>query len=547
MYLKKVYNRTLILLVGTLLVGAVAKAVSGYMTLLTRDLVDASFLPGMPGFADIALRMVLFAFVLFLLETLLSFVKGYYRKKTNVNLKMYYLEKVFQKNINEFNKDSNAKYVSHMMSDLNTVDQDYIDGIFELALSVISFIITIIIIGGVSMELLVIVLVVGALVGFLSNVLSKPIQKLYEERSGLYDKYTHYLQEVLSAFRIIRVNSLYPRVETQFSGRSEKLQEKSFEIEKKSTYIYAVQNFMINFVVLFVMAISVYYAVLGKITFGGVILILNNFSSLIGPFQRASELLPKIFSTRALFRVLDDSLLNQEVLEENRELRHFEDGITFEGVTFSYGDNKVLEDLSLSLRKNGKYLIVGPSGGGKSTFLKLLRKYFHPQEGAIFVDGLPLSEITKESYFRHLSNVEQNVFMFDDTLRNNLTLLKDVEEEKLQEAITRAGLTKFVETLPRGLETVIEDNGRNISGGERSRIAIARALLNESEILILDEAFQSLDYETARAIERTILDLPELTVVNVSHILIAENKNAYDEMLYVDKKKIERIPLGDMA
>lgn len=547
MYLKKVYNRTLILLVGTLLVGAVAKAVSGYMTLLTRDLVDASFLPGMPGFADIALRMVLFAFVLFLLETLLSFVKGYYRKKTNVNLKMYYLEKVFQKNINEFNKDSNAKYVSHMMSDLNTVDQDYIDGIFELALSVISFIITIIIIGGVSMELLVIVLVVGALVGFLSNVLSKPIQKLYEERSGLYDKYTHYLQEVLSAFRIIRVNSLYPRVETQFSGRSEKLQEKSFEIEKKSTYIYAVQNFMINFVVLFVMAISVYYAVLGKITFGGVILILNNFSSLIGPFQRASELLPKIFSTRALFRVLDDSLLNQEVLEENRELRHFEDGITFEGVTFSYGDNKVLEDLSLSLRKNGKYLIVGPSGGGKSTFLKLLRKYFHPQEGGIFVDGLPLSEITKESYFRHLSNVEQNVFMFDDTLRNNLTLLKDVEEEKLQEAITRAGLTKFVETLPRGLETVIEDNGRNISGGERSRIAIARALLNESEILILDEAFQSLDYETARAIERTILDLPELTVVNVSHILIAENKNAYDEMLYVDQKKIERIPLGDMA
>lgn len=547
MYLKKVYNRTLILLVGTLLVGAVAKGVSGYMTLLTRDLVDASFLPGMPGFADIALRMVLFAFVLFLLETLLSFVKGYYRKKTNVNLKMYYLEKVFQKNINEFNKDSNAKYVSHMMSDLNTVDQDYIDGIFELALSVISFIITIIIIGGVSMELLVIVLVVGALVGFLSNVLSKPIQKLYEERSGLYDKYTHYLQEVLSAFRIIRVNSLYPRVETQFSGRSEKLQEKSFEIEKKSTYIYAVQNFMINFVVLFVMAISVYYAVLGKITFGGVILILNNFSSLIGPFQRASELLPKILSTRALFRVLDDSLLNQEVLEENRELRHFEDGITFEGVTFSYGDNKVLEDLSLSLRKNGKYLIVGPSGGGKSTFLKLLRKYFHPQEGAIFVDGLPLSEITKESYFRHLSNVEQNVFMFDDTLRNNLTLLKDVEEEKLQEAITRAGLTKFVETLPRGLETVIEDNGRNISGGERSRIAIARALLNESEILILDEAFQSLDYETARAIERTILDLPELTVVNVSHILIAENKNAYDEMLYVDKKKIERIPLGDMA
>lgn len=545
--MKKVYNRTLYLLAATLLVGAVAKAVSGYMTLLTRDLVDASFLPGMPGFSDIALRMVLFALVLFFLETLLSFVKGYYRKKTNVNLKMFYLEKVFQKNINEFNKDSNAKYVSHMMSDLNTVDQDYIDGIFELALSVISFVITIVIIGGVSLELLVIVLVVGALVGTLSNVLSKPIQKLYEERSGLYDKYTRYLQEVLSAFRIIRVNSLYPRVEKQFTGRSENLQEKSYEIEKKSTYIYAVQNFMINFVVLFVMAVAVYYAVIGKITFGGVVLILNNFSSLIGPFQRASELLPKIFSTKALFKVLDESLLNQEVLDEKRELHEFKEGITFDEVAFSYGENKVLEGLSLTLRKNGKYLIVGPSGGGKSTFLKLLRKYFHPQQGGIYVDGLPLQEITKESYFRHLSNVEQNVFMFDDTLRNNLTLLKEMDDDKLKEAIRRAGLTNFVSNLPMGLDTVIEDNGRNISGGERSRIAIARALLNESEILILDEAFQSLDYETARSIERTILDLPELTVVNVSHILISENKNAYDEMLYVDKKKIQRIPLGELA
>lgn len=541
--MKRIYNRTMALLMGTLLVGAIAKGVSGYMTLLTRDLVDTSLRPGMPGFQDIALRMVVFAFVLFLLETLLSFVKGYYRKKTNVNLKMYYLEKIFQKNINEFNKDSNAKYVSHMMSDLNTVDLDYIDGIFELALSVISFVITIVIIGGVSMELLVIVLVVGGLVGVLSNVLSKPIQKLYAERSGLYDKYTHYLQEVLSAFRIIRVNSLYPRVETQFSGRSEKLQEKSFEIEKKSTYIYAVQNFMINFVVLFVMVISVYYAVLGKITFGGVILILNNFSSLIGPFQRASELLPKIISTKALFKVLDESLINQEVLNETEELQRFQEEISFEGVAFSYGENKVLEDLTLSLKKNGKYLIVGPSGGGKSTFLKLLRKYFHPQTGGIYVDGKPLNQITKESYFRHLSNVEQNVFMFDDTLRNNLTLLKDTKEEKLNEAIRRAGLISFVENLPQGLETVIEDNGRNISGGERSRIAIARALLNESEILILDEAFQSLDYETARAIERTILDLPELTVVNVSHILIPENKNAYDEMLYVDRKRIERVPI----
>ena len=542
--MKKIYKKTLGLLLCALFVGTLTKGTAGYMSLLMRDLVDESFLLGMERFGDIALRMVLVALMLFLLETLLSVAKGWYRKKTNVALKMHYLGRVFQKNINEFNKDSNAKYVSHMTNDLNTVDQDYIDGIFEMALALILFFVTIIIIAGVSIEILGIVLVVGVSMGVLSNLLSKPIQKLYEERSGLYDKYTHYLSEVLHAFRIIRVNNLYPRVEKNFKGRSQELQDKSFDIEKKSTYIYAVQNFTINMVVLFVISISVFYAVRGDITFGGVILIINNFSSLIGPFQQASERFPKILSARKLFAILDASLENQEEGKEHLTLSSFQKGIELSQVSYAYGENVVLKDVDLTLKKKGKYLIVGPSGGGKSTFLKLLRKYFRPTEGKLLIDGLSLEEVTKESYFNHLSSVEQNVFMFDDTLRNNLTLYKEVSEEKLHKAMDQAGLLSFVGKLDQGLDTVMEDNGRNISGGERARIAIARALLGETDILVLDEAFQSLDYETARSVEGTILSLEELTVLNVSHIIMPENKHRYDALLYVDRGTITMKPVG---
>lgn len=521
-----------------LIVGAIAYSINGYMSLITRDIVDISFTKERIGFDDKAKMLILMAALLLIMQTLLSVCKGYYRRKTNANLKVYYISEVFKKNINEFNKDSNSKYVSHITNDLNNLDLDFIDGIFELAMAVIQFLVFIVIIGGVNQKILVIILLLGITMGFVSSRMSKPLKKLYEERSGLYGKYTNYISEVLNAFRIIRVNNLFSKILGSFGEKNKQLQAKSYHIEKTSTFIYAFQNFTINLTVLGVLGISVYYAINGELSFGGVVLILSNFSSLIGPFERASELFPKIVSSKTLFKTLDESLKNTEESNEFLELDKFGCEIELVDVSFNYDDNRVLEGVNLKLEKGKKYLIVGPSGGGKSTLLKLLRKYFKPKSGKILVDGKDLASIKKESFFKTISNVEQNVFIFDDTLRNNLTLYRDLSEESLKAAISEAGLESFIRNLPRGLDTVIEDNGRNISGGERSRIAIARALLNKSEILILDEAFQSLDYDTAKDIEETILSIKELTVLNVSHIIIGENKTLYDEMLFVDNRKV---------
>ena len=536
--MRKIINKSIPSLLVALFVGVFVYGINGYMSLLTRDVIDISFTKERIGFDEKAKMLLLMAALLLILQTLLSVCKGYYRRKSNANLKTYYISEVFKKNINEFNKDSNSKYVSHITNDLNNLDLDFIDGIFELAMAIIQFLVFIVIIGGVSKNILFIILLLGVTMAFISNRMSKPLKKLYEERSELYGKYTNYISEVLNAFRIIRVNNLFSKILGNFGEKNNQLQAKSYHIERTSTFIYALQNFTINLTVLGVLGISVYYAIQGELTFGGVILIISNFASLIGPFERASELYPKIVSSKTLFKTLDQSLKNTEESNEFLELNEFGCEIELVDVSFSYEDNRVLEGVNLKLEKGKKYLIVGPSGGGKSTLLKLLRKYFTPKSGKILVDGKDLSAIKKESFFKTISNVEQNVFIFDDTLRNNLTLYRDLSDESLKAAIREAGLESFIRNLPRGLETVIEDNGRNISGGERSRIAIARALLNKSEILILDEAFQSLDYDTAKDIEETILNIKELTVLNVSHIIIGENKSLYDEMLFVDNRKV---------
>jgi len=195
----------------------------------------------------------------------------------------------------------------------------------------------------------------------------------------------------------------------------------------------------------------------------------------------------------------------------------------------------VLNNINLYFKRNKKYLLVGPSGSGKSTLLNMLKKYNSPQQGIISIDGINLDNITANSYYKHISAIEQQIFLFEDTLKNNITLYKNYTDEEINEAIDISGLRSFVDNLPNKLDTIIYDNGKNISGGEKSRIAIARSIIMKCDVLILDEAFANLDYDTAKNIENTILSIPELTLINVSHVVFDVNKLLYDDIYAIER------------
>jgi ABC-type multidrug transport system fused ATPase/permease subunit len=134
-----------------------------------------------------------------------------------------------------------------------------------------------------------------------------------------------------------------------------------------------------------------------------------------------------------------------------------------------------------------------------------------------------------------VANIEQQVFLFEDTIKNNITLYKEYTDQEINEALEASGLADFVNNLKGGLNSILYDNGKNISGGERSRIVIARALLNKASILFMDEAFASLDMERAREIEKTILGLKDMTVINVSHVIFKDTRELYDRVITVKK------------
>ncbi len=535
--MRSVVIRKIPLLITALLVGLAAALVNAFMSLRMMEAADFALAGNKDLVLETGIRLILLALLLLALSSLLTLAKGIYRRNTNIALKRKYLEGVFRKNINEFNKESNAGYVSGITNDLNTIDMNYVDAIFEFILSLLSFIVTVVIIAKVNYLVLLVASGLGGLVSLISVLMSRPLKKMTAERSVLYERYTSYLSEVLNAFRIVKSNNLSEKVKENFHLKGAELQSKSYDIDKFSTYIFTVQNGTIHFLVFGVLVFSSYLVIKGQLSFGGIILIMTNLSLLLGPFERAGELLPKIISSKAVFESLDRSLKNSAEYHETVEFHGLKDRIIFKDVSFAYDERPVLDGIDLEIRKGCKYLITGPSGGGKSTLLKILRKYHYPQSGEVLVDGVPLKDITKDSYFSHIGNVDQNIFIFDDTLKNNLTLYRDCSEEKIRSAVHRSGLDPFVSGLPEGLETVIIDNGRNISGGERSRIAIARAILEDVDILLLDEAFANLDHDTVKAIERTILEAEELTVVNVSHLLVAENKDSYNDIYFIGEKR----------
>lgn len=536
--MKRALNRGVPFLILALLILSIAVSIEGYVSIKIMKIIDYGLDGNMELFKKESFAAFILVGILLPLNILATVTRGIYINKSLIKAKVYYVDRLFKKNINEFQEENNAKYLSALTNDMNNIEGKYLIGIYETGASLIRFLVSFIVIASVSPLALFIGLGISCLSAIITMLMGKPLQKHERQRSDLFEGYTSYIREVLGAFQIIKANDLEDKVKDDFYNKSEGIQYKGYIIDKIYTFVSASQQFIMMISIFSIFLVSVYMAIKGSITAGAVILIINNMERMFFPLMSLTETFPRIISVKSLFEKIDESLENQDNYEETLELNDFKHSIEFKNVYFSYEDNPVLENIDLSLKKGGKYLIVGPSGGGKSTLLKLLRKYFNPTAGEILVDGINLKDIKKESYFKNISNVEQQVFLFEDTVKNNITLYKDYTDEEINLAIERAGLTDFIKGLPEGLDTMIYDNGKNISGGEKSRIAIARGLLAKADIIFLDEAFASLDARVAREIEKTLLSLEGVMVVNVSHVVFDETKDKYDQVFVVKNKAV---------
>ncbi len=533
----KKYARVIPYLLLAIIVSSVFTIFFGYVTLRMMKLLDLVLDGKIDLMKQTAPSIILMAALLVPLGILTTVTANHYKKVANVALKRYYVAKVFGKNIAEFQKENNARYLSALTNDFNTLELNLIHSIYLVCDGVVNFVVGIWLLTTVDPRMILLAFVIIIINLLISIFTSKPTNRAYKERSDMFEGYTSYIKEVLSAFHIVKNYNLQGKVTEDYYRKSEAIQQKGFIIERMLSFVFSIQHFFINGSMYGVVCFVGYYAVLKKVTAGGLLLVVEGIQRMMFPIFNISENLPKLFTTSDLIKKIEKTLENSYKYEETVDLPEFKHEIEFQNVEFHYEDDDqlILSDINLKLKKNGKYLIVGPSGGGKTTLLKLIRKYFNPTAGRILIDGHDLKDVKRDQYYELIANIEQQVFIFEDTIRNNITLYKDYSEEEINKAIEAAGLAGFVESQPEGLDTMIYDNGKNISGGERSRIVIARALLSKASILLMDEAFASLDMERAKEIEKTILGLKDLTVINVSHVIFKDTRELYDQVITIRK------------
>ncbi|MDF2821483.1 MAG: transporter related [Clostridiales bacterium] len=518
-------------------VAIITAIIDGMLFVKMMGILDLALAKEMDKFSKEVPVLLVLALILVPFGILVAMTKSLYTRKANILVKQYYVSGVFGKNIAEFQKENTGKYISSLTNDFDTLETNLIESIYVIGNALASFGVGVWVLYTVDSWMIIIALIVVVVNIIVSQLTSKPIDKAFRERSDMFEGYTSYIKEVLYAFHIIKNNNLQEKVTDDYTQKSEAIQHKGFIIEKLISYIYSIESLFYRGVSYGVLCIVGYLAIIGRITIGGALLAFQGLQKMAWPLMQASEVFPKLFTSKALIKKIEVTLKNLDNHIETEDLESFQESIVLKDVEFGYEDDDliILQDVNLEIKKGGKYLIVGPSGGGKSTLLKLLRKYFNPTSGNIQIDGKNLKDIKKEQYFSLVANVEQQVFIFEDTLKNNITLYKEYSDEEINRALKAAGLTDFVEGLPEGLQTIIYDNGKNISGGERSRVVIARAMLNKASILFMDEAFASLDMERAKEIEKTILDLEDITVINVSHVIFKDTKDRYDRVLSVKK------------
>ena len=346
-------------------------------------------------------------------------------------------------------------------------------------------------------------------------------------------KYLAKVKDILAGFLVIKSFNVKEAIRQDYRNESEKLDEIYFmkgEFDVLANVISQLSG-MIVFLVAF--GGGMYLVFGGHTTIGNVTAIVQLVNFVVMPLNEIGMGMSKFREGQATLNSFE--IKDVIELQTGKMKEYFDDVISFSNIDFSYpnAEEKIFNNLSLKIKKREKIAIVGMSGSGKSTLLNLLLRFYDVTSGYISIDNQDLQTISSESLYNLMTIVQQDVYIFDDTLKANITLSQSFTEDDIKKAVQQSGLESYILENELGLQALCGENGSNLSGGERQRLSIARALIRKTPILLLDEATSSLDNKVTTEIENSILEIQDLTVLVVTHKLNKSMLKKYNRILFM--------------
>lgn len=443
----------------------------------------------------------------------------------------YAFSRLTQKSLRSFSKEGTALYVSALTNDCTSIENNYLAATFTLIEFFFCFLGALIMMLYYSPVMLVLAVALSFLPVAVSMTAGNRLTEQEKEISKKNERFVSIVNELLSGFPVIKSFRAETQASRLFSQRNEQAEEAKKNKRRTEQLILLLANDAGIIAQMGIFLAGAWLAISNKgVTAGVVIVFVQLMNYILNPISQVPLLWSNRKAAIALMEKLSDAL-SENVREEGREkLNGFSEKIEVKDLTYGYEpESHVLKDLDVQFDAGKSYAIVGGSGSGKSTLLNLLMGSSSNYQGEICIDGVSIKNIESESLYQLMTSVQQNVFVFNDTIRNNVTMFHEFPDKEVTLALERSGLSEFIEK--RGEDFVCGENGANLSGGERQRISIARALLRKSPILLVDEATAALDAATARAVSFSILNLVGMTRIVVTHRLEEAILRRYDKIL----------------
>lgn len=475
--------------------------------------------------------IMLFAIVQGLLKYANSYLTDWISIKISNSVKEDLFKKLIYLDSKFYDENSSGLVISRFLSDPDTASKNVVESIKTLITAFTGSLglIAVLLYNSWKLAFVGVIVLVCAFIPV--SLIRKRVKKVSNASMVVGSGMTTNVNETYHGNKIISGYCLQEDIYTKFTTQIRELFTLSMSLTKRSGWLSPIMYFIASIGIAIVMVVGNHLIITGEMSTGSLASFITSLLLLYKPVKTLGSTLTNMqnifVSMNRVFELFD---LQPEIKDKEnaKELKGIENNLTFENVFFEYKENKpVLKDVSFEVKKGEMLALVGNSGGGKSTIVNLIPRFYDIKAGSIKIDGQDIRDFSLKSLRNHVSEVFQDNFLFSGTIRDNIIMgKKDAAEEEIMEVVRAAHLDDFIGTLKDGIDTVIGERGTTLSGGQRQRVAIARAMIKNAPILILDEATSALDNKSEAIVQKALENLIKGRTVFVIAHRLSTIKNA---------------------
>ena len=440
---------------------------------------------------------------------------------------------VMKRSRKDFFSVNYSDYISAITNDLKLLRGQYIGMLFLLVMFGGGMVKSAVLMFWYEPIVAVVAISCAATMTVLPTIMGKWMQKLSKEHSEKLAGLNTLLTELFSGFQVLRSFGVMGHARKKFDEYSTALRKSEGKYNGMETFSDAFAQFLSVMAQTLIGVLSAWMVMKGRMSAGAMVA----FDGLNGTFCSSLSMvlmgIPMLKGAKPIIERVN-SLVDYEEAANGGAEPSFDKKLEIKNLSFGYQEDKrILDNISLSIRSGEKCALIGESGSGKTTLIRLLMGELDGYDGEILYDGIDLNKTDHEAVCNIASVIHQDVFLFDDTIRNNICLYDEFTDEEFEHAVRLSGVHKFMHQLEGGAEYQVGQRGEFLSGGQKQRIAIARALIRNTPFLVLDEGTSALDQQTAEEIEGELMAISDLTLLTITHNL--RKSEAYDQIISMDK------------